>query len=295
MNRIQFGEGGCEKTRKYLDSYISNELLVETNHEVLRHLENCTGCTAELDARTQLRGRLKSAVEAQSVPPDLQVRIREQIRKREQGSWLTSGWGRWVAVAASVVVCAGIWLNQPNEKLPAIADRRAQNAYIQKVSTTLASVLKVGLGDHIHCSIFRKYPKEPPTIEQMETSLGPAYQGLLPVVRAAVPDGYRIIMAHECSYAGRKYIHLTMSKDGELLSLVIARRENGEMMSGLARSHDSAGVPIYQSSADRYQVAGFEAGNFLAYVVSDLKAKANLQIASNMAHGVREFLMKVAA
>ena len=34
MNRVQFGEGACEKTRKYLDSYIGNELLVETNHEV---------------------------------------------------------------------------------------------------------------------------------------------------------------------------------------------------------------------------------------------------------------------
>ena len=39
MNRIQFGEGACEKIRQYLDSYVSNELLVETNHEVLRHLE----------------------------------------------------------------------------------------------------------------------------------------------------------------------------------------------------------------------------------------------------------------
>jgi hypothetical protein len=34
-----FGEGACEKIRKYLDSYISNELLIETNHEVLRHVE----------------------------------------------------------------------------------------------------------------------------------------------------------------------------------------------------------------------------------------------------------------
>ena len=26
----------CEETRKYLDSYVSSELLVETNHELLR-------------------------------------------------------------------------------------------------------------------------------------------------------------------------------------------------------------------------------------------------------------------
>ena len=91
MNRVQFGEGACEKTRKYLDSYISNELLVETNHEVLRHIENCPACAAELDARTQLRKRLKSAVNAQNVPPDLQVRIREQIRSSQSGKWFAVG------------------------------------------------------------------------------------------------------------------------------------------------------------------------------------------------------------
>ena len=68
MNRIQFGEGACEKMRRYLDSYVSNELLVETNHEVLRHIESCPACAAEVQALTQLRGRVKSAVQAQIVP-----------------------------------------------------------------------------------------------------------------------------------------------------------------------------------------------------------------------------------
>ena len=71
MNRIQFGEGGCEKTRKCLDAYISNELMVETNYEVLRHIEGCPACAAEVDTRVRLRSRLKAAVDAQSVPPYL--------------------------------------------------------------------------------------------------------------------------------------------------------------------------------------------------------------------------------
>ena len=301
MNRVQFGEGACEKTRKYLDSYISNELLVETNHEVLRHLENCPACTAELDARTQLRTRLKSAVNAQCVPPELQVRVRENIRSSHSSSWFaagwfSAGWPRWAIVtAASVLICAEVWLNYSRVKMPALADRPGQNVYIQKVSATLAAVLKVGLGDHIHCSIFRKYPKDPPPVEKMEADLGPSYRGLLPVVHEAVPDGYRVIMAHQCSYAGRKFIHLTFEKDGDLISLVVARRKDGESLAGLSPAREASGVPIYQSAAERFQVAGFEAGNFLAYVVSDLKSKANLQIAANLAPVVREFLLKTQA
>jgi hypothetical protein len=179
--------------------------------------------------------------------------------------------------------------------MPAITDRPGQNVYIQKVSATLAAVLKVGLGDHIHCSIFRKYPKDPPPIEKMEADLGASYKGLLPVVRAAVPDGYRVIMAHQCGYAGRKFIHLTFEKDGDLLSLVVARRKDGESLGTLAPALETSGVPVYQSAAARYQVAGFEAGDFLAYVVSDLKSKANLQIAASLAPSVREFLLKIPA
>jgi len=301
MNRIQFGQGGCEKALRYLDAYISNELTVETNHEVLRHLEGCPGCSAELDTRTRLRSRLKTAVKAQSVPPELQVRVREQIRNGRSGSWLslewlkTGGW-RWAgAIAAGLVVAAGLWVNYSAERMPALADRPAQNAYITRVSANLAAVLKVGLGDHIHCSIFRKYPKEAPPVEKMEGELGPTYSRLLPVVHAAVPQGYHVIMAHQCSYAGRKFIHLTFEKDGGLLSLVITRKQTGESIEGLAPATQSSGIPIYQSAAGRYQVAGFEPGNYFAYVVSELRSKANLQIAANMAAGVHEFLSKTAA
>jgi hypothetical protein len=56
-----------------------------------------------------------------------------------------------------------------------------------------------------------------------------------------------------------------------------------------------SGVPLYQSGAGHYQVAGFEAGDFIAFVISDLKSGSNLQIAESLAPGVREFLIKTRA
>jgi hypothetical protein len=97
-------------------------------------------------------------------------------------------------------------------------------------------------------------------------------------------------LAHQCGYAGRKFIHLTMEKDGRLLSLVIARKQEGETLEELSAAAKAGVVQIFQSTADRYQVAGFEAGNFFAYVVSDLKGSANLEIASGLAQGVSSFL-----
>ena len=41
----------CCDLREVADSYLSDELLVETNHEVIVHLEACADCHRELSAR----------------------------------------------------------------------------------------------------------------------------------------------------------------------------------------------------------------------------------------------------
>jgi hypothetical protein len=76
---------------------------------------------------------------------------------------------------------------------------------------------------------------------------------------------------------------------------VVARKQTGESLDGLSPAGAASGVQIYQSAAGRYHVAGFEAGNFFAYVVSELRDKENLQIAANFAPAVHEFLVKTAA
>src|SRR5260370_8466172 len=75
MNIIPFGDSACERTRRYLDSYINNELLAETHNDVLRHLETCSTCSAEFEARSRLKLRLKPAAASPTVPPALQSRI----------------------------------------------------------------------------------------------------------------------------------------------------------------------------------------------------------------------------
>jgi hypothetical protein len=178
------------------------------------------------------------------------------------------------------------------EHLPDLADRHGQSAYIQRVSASLAAIFKIGLGDHIHCSVFRKYPQNPPSVAQMEESLGPVYKGLLPVVKAAVPPRYRMVLAHQCSYDRRKFVHFTFKDGNDMVSLVIARKEAGETLAGLSVAGQASGIPVYRSAADRYEVAAFEADEYLAFVVSELKKGENLQVAVGLAPGVRHFLQK---
>jgi anti-sigma factor (TIGR02949 family) len=295
MKVLKFGNNACERTRRCLDSYLANEMLAETRRGIERHLETCPACSAELAARTSLRGRLKAAVQRQEVPPGLDARLREALRHTKSRPRPPIAWMPWAAAAAVLFLAVATWLIRPlgAPALPDLADRRGQDVFIRKVSHDLAAVLQVGLGDHIHCSIFRKYPKDPPTIDEMAAMLGPSYKELVPIVKDHVPGGFRILLAHQCGYLGRRFVHVTLSDGSNLLSLVITRKQPAESLASLKPTFQASGVAVYQSVARDYDVASFESGQYLAYVISDLGRKRNLEIARNLAPRVHDFLAAI--
>jgi hypothetical protein len=83
---------------------------------------------------------------------------------------------------------------------------------------------------------------------------------------------------------------VTLSNGSNLLSLLITRKEAGESFRGQTIADRSSGVPVYQAAAQKYDVAGFETDQFLAYIVSDLGVRQNLKIANSLAPSVQHFL-----
>jgi hypothetical protein len=124
--------------------------------------------------------------------------------------------------------------------------------------------------------------------------MNPAYAGLIPIVRSQVPDTYRMMLAHECRYHGRKFVHLSLMDDSNMLSLVITRKTPGEsfktddMMPALVQSD----IPMYQSGVQRFQVTAFETRDYLVYFISDLGKKQNTEMMLALAPRVKEFLAK---
>jgi hypothetical protein len=109
-----------------------------------------------------------------------------------------------------------------------------------------------------------------------------------------MPGEYRVVMAHRCSYAGRHYVHFVLKSDSNLLSLVITEKQPGESFSKKeASSGSEVSVPVYEVAAKRFEVAGFESEGYLAFIVSDLDRKNNLQIAQNLAPLVAGFLNSI--
>src|SRR5262249_57602076 len=80
MTQTRFGEQACQRFRAKLDSYIDNELLIESNLEMIEHFRRCTSCTQEAQERRDVRRRLRDAVREVPVPAALEGRIRDRLR-----------------------------------------------------------------------------------------------------------------------------------------------------------------------------------------------------------------------
>ena len=288
MNETSLGDRMCERAMRELDSHFGEEPL-SAIPEVLEHFRKCSACSRELEDRTRMRDRLRTAARSVSAPPRLQARIRSSIRESES----KNSWGRYfLPVAAAVLVSLGAGVAYQLGHLRITT--KSQESYIGSISGRVANVMKVGLGDHVHCAVFRKFPKNPPTLEEMTQKLGPEYEGLLPLVKDRVPGDLQIVMAHQCGYHGRKFVHLALRSDSKLLSLVISLKRDCETFTkeNLLPVLSESGIPMYQTGVQRFEIAGFESTKHLVFVVSDLPGAKNMEILTALAPAVRELLDK---
>jgi hypothetical protein len=237
-----------------------------------------------------LRARLKRAVQADAPPPFLDARIRTAIqRSKLKTSWTQ----RLVPVAAALVICAFVVIIYQLGNLRLTS--ASEESYITSVTNRVATLMRVGLGDHIHCSVFRKYAKEAPNVEDLAARLGSEYEGLIPIVRRHLRADFRLMIAHECGYNGRKFIHLSLKSETQLVSLVIARKRDGESFEteGLVPELTQSGMPFYRAGAQRFEIVSFESADHLVYVVSDMSRQDNMNLMLAVAPQVEDVLRKI--
>ena len=272
MNVLTFDSKQCERIRRHLDAYLSNELLVETTSEILRHLETCEGCTRELETRTRVRDFVRRAATNLAPPEELRVSIGRRLRETQPGLWGGSRGLNWaVALAGIAVIVLGGLVTR--EWVRVLRGRRI-----------VAGALALGVADHVQCAIKgHNYPEVANPPEVLRKKLGPQYAGLLDVVHQNLP-GFEILEAHICAPGGsRKYVHFITRGRGTILSVILTKNDGAQLPGGgKFRSAAAGQVNLYQAHQQGMNVAGFESQGYLGFVVSDLDTKTTLQIADQL-------------
>ena len=192
----------CQHVREVMDSYLSEELSVETNHSVQHHVAQCRDCAAELKRRLRLRAMLSETVDVAVDADRARARI-TQAMDREARSWVRVV--RFGAVAATLiaVVSFAYW-----------AGRRVD-----------AAAYDHSAEDHIACAL--TYPADA-VYDQLASAknLEAPYKNIVDAVGPS-HGAYHVIDAHMCPYKGRNYTHVVIRGDGQTLSLFAERAERG--------------------------------------------------------------------
>src|SRR5262249_14743463 len=134
----------CREVRDLLDSFLGEELLVETNHDLMRHLETCPDCRAELEARRQMRivlGRAFNRAATLQPRPDFAASVLAQVRTAAPKGRRRLSVRAWLALAASMVLTAG--------------------AASYLLENRVADVVRAAVGDHLNCAVTFRLAERP--------------------------------------------------------------------------------------------------------------------------------------
>jgi len=208
----------CRDVREMADSFLCEELLTETNHEILRHLETCPVCRTEIDGRRRLRGALRDAINrAPELQPsaEFRARLRDQLRDvpaHGARPWFLSR--RRLAIAAGVVLAVGV-AGIPLMKRPA---------------GPTEALARDAVGDHQNCALNYRLVKRPVPLDQAARQFDDAYRVLLsaPPDDIRTPDGVaRVTERHSCAYGARRFGHVIMEYRGRVVSLLMTANDGG--------------------------------------------------------------------
>jgi anti-sigma factor RsiW len=253
----------CREVREVADSFLRDELLTEASHEVLEHLKTCASCRTEIDARRALRRSLQSAFDR---APDLQPRpefldqLRADLRGAARGhrSWTFSH--RWLAVAAGVVLAAGLTAAVLTKRgTPSPSDVLAQDA----------------VGDHRNCALKFRLVRMPVPLEEAAQRFDRAFQLLISTPPDSVTTSggvARVVERHSCAYGTRRFGHVVLNYQGHVVSLLVPASGESDPISDTA----SAAPHLIGRSTNGLSVVSVNGSRHAVLLVSDL-GKAELE------------------
>jgi anti-sigma factor RsiW len=248
----------CRTVRQLADSFLSEQLLVETNHEVLRHLETCDACRAELDARRAIRERLRVAF-ARSADLEMRPEFLAEITRSLKAETETTVSRRsllrsWWTAAAGVLLAAGGGL--------AIRQTRSRSQ--------LTALAMTAAGDHQNCAIRFNLGERPIALEEAARLYGMPYGQMASFQISGDTLPVATLARHSCVYSGHRFAHLVIQYHDAVTSLLVTHGQ-------------ASAEPRIETTDGRRSVASLPAGDFVAFVVADLPQADVLTLARAIA------------
>lgn len=243
----------CRDVRELAESFISEQLLTETNHEMLRHLETCPSCRRDVEIRRSLRDAVRRAFVADrelQPTPGFAERLRDDLQHTmvQTPARRTSRWWALAAAATLVLsVAGGLWWRASIGSLEAMA--------------------RSAVGDHRNCALKFQLAEKPIALEDAARRYDRAFR----VLETHPTDTFgtslglaRVIERHSCVYQGRRFAHVVLQYRGGIVSLLVTGSD------GAASIALPGGEPRHPQHVDSMSVVSVSAPRHVIFFVGDL-------------------------
>ncbi|MGB2913028.1 MAG: zf-HC2 domain-containing protein [Pyrinomonadaceae bacterium] len=272
----------CREFREVSESYLSDELLVETNHQINHHLEHCPECRADFASRQALRKRVNSAGKNAAnfqINPIFNNKLEFGLKEEAMRSgfwtkfWLTP---KVLLPALAVLVLAfGFGIVYLSNRMP--------NTLVTSNSLAkgLAELAHFAAGNHKDCAL-----EKLGMWEKMSKSDYPekaAYsQKILAPLKAKYSDNVEMLSVHDCEYQGKQFTHVVLRSGSNIVSVFFDKSDS------LSEPKDSQISPITSEVENGLQVASFANHTQAIFVVSDLPETENLNVARTISYSLSQ-------
>ena len=279
----------CQEFWEIADSYLSDELTIESNHEAIAHIEKCAKCRDELAARRAMRTKLREAfvgLPANRMRPEFMDDLSRSLQNAGVGR-RSDWWRRYsvLAVAAGLLLAAVLGVVAIRQQLSRPAHRITQNLPNQ-VQTELA---QAAVGDHRNCAVQFRLAEKPINLELAGREYDPAYLGLTKSIfteGGEAPLGVQLVEAHSCVFKGRRFAHLVLKYHGSLVSVLVTDVPRGSEVRSDRSSPLQEPESIVVSQMEDYNISFFQTARHAVFVVSALPEGDNLTLTRALAPGI---------
>lgn len=251
----------CRDFREIADSYLSDELAVETNHEVFQHLENCTNCRQELSSRREVRETLRFSLKKSSefqMSPAFATRLQANLKDEafKQNSWLN--WKILTPVFVGLLLVFSLtfaFLQQPN-----------QTGYAAELS-------KKAINRHEDCGLKH--------LQEWEENIGKISAEKIAFVKPLQNADTQILQVHDCEFEGKLFTHYVLRRNGKIISVLKTESKN------FARTNSNTADSIVCEREKGLQISRFAVGEELVFVVSNMSEAENLSLARTLSDSIK--------
>jgi len=244
-NIRRFERGECRQIRRLLDDFLSDALSIETNQQILAHLENCVPCAEERQYRSRLRSALASGWNSVPSPRNLQLKVEKQLLLSGRLRSLPFHLAATFLFSVIGVALYFTFVGQPR---------------LTETDLQIVDHYRFAVQDHLNCS---RVP------ELSQTRSVENYSSNVKALIEQITPKHKFVGVMECDLDETTFTHYIFRDSTGSLSVMIEGREQNESLPKRGSHREFPSFSLHTVREGPFILASLETSRHFVYIIGD--------------------------